>query len=360
MRRHLKGTLVVAACLLGAGVADAQPIQLQFTGLPPGARIEIVLAAANLNKTETALAAPSGALDFVLDFANLGKAQLAEREPIEVYILSCRDDRPVRVAFVAEGGQAPQECDEKRADTGDGCSCRRGAFILLRNTRALRINAATAMVTVIGGQPVTAAREGSAWSGRRFAIAFGGEYVRDTTKKLSDRAGFTRTSGTLENATWSGAFAAEYWPSAWLGLGYGYFSAGAVEADEAFTFQANPNATLTVRETFDPSVQIFYVAVRGSVGRRVSVFGGGGFNRMTADYQRTETARFGSITQSMEFPNDFSGTGPALLAGLDMKLAGNLGARVHYRWVKLKAESGGSSVNNNNQGVGLLVVLSLP
>ncbi len=161
--------LFAVGCFVFTSPAHAQVLQVEVTGLPPGATVDLVLVAANLNKTEQMTALSTGDAALALDFANLGKPQRAPQEQIQVFIVDCQDPKQVvRVVLVAEGGQVPLECGQQTG-TQQRCNCRRGgAFILQDGTTGVRINVQTGVV-----QALTA---GSALStgGRTYRLIIGG------------------------------------------------------------------------------------------------------------------------------------------------------------------------------------------
>jgi hypothetical protein len=332
--------LLAAGCLFVVPPARAQVIQVDVTGLPPGATVELVLVAANMNKTEQTTALPTGDAALAFDFANLGKTERAPQEQIQVFILDCRQPNEVRrVVLVAEGGQVPQECDEQRADTQKGCSCRRAVFILLNSTTGVRINFQTGAVQALtsGAAIVPGARR--YW----FTIGGGAEISRNGDIGLSPTPPderFGPAVGTVEEGGTSGTFLIEFMPIPWLGLGYSYQSLSTAELHETFSFLPNPVGALGFDAEFNPKAHVFYGIGVFPAQSRVQVVIRGGINYFTSEETATQSQLSnGQVVSSRTSTFEASGTGPMGSLGLRFWPWPMVGFEGRYTYEKLQGDS---------------------
>lgn len=335
---RLLAAVTVLYGLMVGGLVHAQPIPtVEIVGLPPGSVVEVALAAANLNKTEMSTASSAGTATSVFDFANLGKTQLDPDERITVYLTDCADRQVRRVVFVAQGGNPPADCDERRADTGEGCTCREIGFFFLRSSTArVRIDFANGTVQAFDGG-------GGLSSGLRRHLIIGGgvEGAHHADFEQSPpQDGFSGPDADITDTGWSGTFFAEYFFIPWLGVGYGYQSAATADLHETFTFIENPIFQIDITTQFDPSVHDFYGAVQFPPAGRVQGFGQFGINYHTSQFEGTARALANGQPISSIPPDtvsdESSGVGPFFAAGVNVWATDWIGFRARYVFETLR------------------------
>lgn len=338
-----RSALVVMGCLGLAAQVHAQVVQVEVVGLPPGAVVEFALSSANLNKAASATASSTGSLDTIFDFANLNKTPNPQGEQIQVFIIECKQPQEVRrVVFVAEGGQVPHECDEQRADTGQGCNCRRAVFVLFPGTTRIQINFQTGTV-----QPMTASSSSAAIGPPRHWVVVGGgpEFSRnDDVQSSPPRTGFSGPEVSITDDGWTGTFFVEAYPVPWLGGGYTYQSLSTAELTERFTFVNNPNFNVGFNSVFDPYAHGVYVVAVFPPNGPVQVAVRGGGNYFKSKERAVQTLNEGSQEiDRVERNLTASGWGPMAGAELRFWPAEYVGGGVRFTWEKLKHESSGSN-----------------
>ena len=114
---------VALAALASAGTAGADDVRVKFVNVPPGVtQAQLAFSAANGSKPLQPMSLADQVAQAVL---NMTKPADGSPQRMTLYVQRCRKTGQVNATLVAEGGQAPRDCEREgqQRDPNDDCEC---------------------------------------------------------------------------------------------------------------------------------------------------------------------------------------------------------------------------------------------
>ena len=261
---------------------ESKDVRIEIVNAPANVRVDIVFNSMNSSKPASALSDATGTATTVLNFGNQAKNASAR---VAVYLEEGKDG--ATLTLVAEGGQAPEDCDRERQD--DDSDCREGGIIwLTSNTDTITVDWQSGSIFTNDSYSASLVPQ------RGFIAAFGPNLASLANAECDASPDFfVSISCDLERSGFDISAAGEFVFVSWLAAGVSYERIDGVSQEQIFSAEFDPRAQVSFQNgRVRPTVLSIYARPTLPLGSMFSIFVTAGAAYWTVDASGTVVASF--------------------------------------------------------------------